>query len=122
MACRSTWESMGGKRHESNGCTENHWPPDKILGFPLPDRGTGFEAEKTARIILVWEQCFPLPPLDAEAVSFETLKNICAAVSIPVVAIGGINKDNAIKLSGSGTAGITVVSAIFAQDDIARLR
>jgi thiamine-phosphate pyrophosphorylase len=45
-------------------------------------------------------------------------REICKAVSIPVVAIGGINKDNAMKLAGSGIDGIAVVSAIFAQDDI----
>ena len=57
---------------------------------------------------------------DAETVSFETLRNICKAVSIPVVAIGGINKDNAIKLAGTGIDGIAVVSAIFARDDITK--
>lgn len=56
--------------------------------------------------------------LDAEAVSYETLKAICHAVSIPVVAIGGINKQNIMKLKGSGANGIAVVSAIFAQDNI----
>ena len=57
--------------------------------------------------------------LDASDVSFETLKEICNAVSIPVVAIGGINKDNILELKGSGIDGIAVVSAIFAQKNIA---
>jgi thiamine-phosphate pyrophosphorylase len=56
--------------------------------------------------------------LDADAVSFETLKAICNAVSIPVVAIGGISKETIMKLKGSGIDGVAVVSAIFAQDDI----
>lgn len=56
---------------------------------------------------------------DADAVSFDTLKDICLAVSIPVVAIGGISEDNLLILSGSGVSGIAVVSAIFAQPDIA---
>lgn len=55
---------------------------------------------------------------DADAVSFESLKAICEVVSIPVVAIGGISRDNALELSGSGISGIAVVSAIFAQQDI----
>lgn len=54
---------------------------------------------------------------DAVLVSLETLKNICNSVSIPVVAIGGINEENIIKLKSSGIAGISVVSAIFAQED-----
>jgi thiamine-phosphate pyrophosphorylase len=56
---------------------------------------------------------------DAELVPFSTLKEICAAVSIPVVAIGGICRENVHELSGSGISGIAVVSSIFAQPDIA---
>ena len=55
---------------------------------------------------------------DAEDVSFDTLKNICEAVDIPVVAIGGIGEENVLRLSGSGVCGIAVISALFAQRDI----
>lgn len=51
--------------------------------------------------------------LDANAVSHETLRAICAAVKIPVVAIGGIQKNNVLKLQGTGIDGAAVVSAIF---------
>ena len=56
--------------------------------------------------------------LDADDVSFDTLKAICDAVDIPVVAIGGIKKDNIRLLAGSGIDGVAVVSAIFAAEDI----
>ncbi len=56
--------------------------------------------------------------LDADSVSYETLKAICNAVKIPVVAIGGINKKNMIELNGSGINGVALVSAIFATEDI----
>ena len=55
---------------------------------------------------------------DADDVSYETLKAICSAVSIPVVAIGGINKENIMQLSGSGADGVALVSAIFSAEDI----
>ena len=55
---------------------------------------------------------------DAKEVSYDTLKAICDAVSIPVIAIGGITKENVGKLSGSGICGIAVISAIYAQKDI----
>lgn len=55
---------------------------------------------------------------DAGAPSLETLKAICKAVSIPVVAIGGIGAENIEKLSGSGIAGVALVSAIYAEKDI----
>lgn len=55
---------------------------------------------------------------DAIHVTYETLKSICDAVSIPVVAIGGINEQNILQLAHSGIDGIAVVSALFAQKDI----
>lgn len=55
---------------------------------------------------------------DADDVSHKTLKAICEAVSIPVIAIGGITQDNVKELAGSGIVGIAVISAIFAQKDI----
>ena len=48
----------------------------------------------------------------------ETLRAICAAVPVPVVAIGGIHKDNILKLKGSGADGVALVSAIFSAEDI----
>lgn len=56
--------------------------------------------------------------LDANAVSHKTLKEICETVSIPVVAIGGINKSNILELSDTGVDGVALVSAIFAAEDI----
>ena len=56
--------------------------------------------------------------LDADDVSFEMLKAICQAVSIPVVAIGGITAENISRLAGSGIDGVAVVSAIFAAPEI----
>lgn len=55
---------------------------------------------------------------NADHVSYEMLKKICYAVSIPVVAIGGINESNIMKLKGSGIDGVAVVSAVFSQPDI----
>lgn len=55
---------------------------------------------------------------DADDVSHETLRAICEAVHIPVIAIGGIGKNNVLELSGSGICGIAVISALFAQPDV----
>lgn len=56
---------------------------------------------------------------DASLVTKETLRAICDAVSIPVVAIGGINKSNLLELAGTGVDGVALVSAIFSAVDIA---
>ena len=58
--------------------------------------------------------------MDANTVTFKTLKEICKAVDIPVIAIGGISKDNIRELTGSGIDGVAVISAVFAQPDIAK--
>ena len=55
---------------------------------------------------------------DADDVPIDTLKKICEAVSIPVVAIGGITQENVTKLKDSGICGVAVISAIYAQKDI----
>ena len=55
---------------------------------------------------------------DADVLTWETLRDICAAVEVPVVAIGGIHKGNIMSLSGSGVDGVALVSAIFGAEDI----
>ena len=48
---------------------------------------------------------------------FDTLRQICESVQIPVVAIGGIRPDNVHELSGSGIAGVAVISGLYAAAD-----
>ncbi len=55
---------------------------------------------------------------EAQGISFDELRAICAAARIPVVAIGGITEANLPSLAGTGIAGAALVSAIFAQKDI----
>lgn len=55
---------------------------------------------------------------EAAVMKKETLKAICDAVDIPVVAIGGISCSNVSELEGTGVDGVAVVSAIFSKPDI----
>ena len=55
---------------------------------------------------------------DVEQMSNETLQAICDAVDVPIVAIGGINRGNILRLAGSGVDGVALVSAIFSAEDI----
>lgn len=55
---------------------------------------------------------------DASVLDLSVVSDICKAVSVPVVAIGGIKKDNISKLKGIGVDGVALVSAIFAAKDI----
>lgn len=62
---------------------------------------------------------FPSPTkTNAVRITPEQLRSICAAVSIPAAAIGGITRENLSEIAGCGQAGIAVVSAIFAPDDV----
>lgn len=93
--------------------------PDKILGVSAQTVEQAVLAEERGADYLGVGAVFPTGSKDdAEDVSFETLKAICEAVSIPVVAIGGITSENTPKLAGSGICGIAVISAIYAKEDI----
>ena len=93
--------------------------PEKILGVSAQTIEQAIQAEREGADYLGVGTIFPTSTKpDAQPVDLKTLKEICAAVSIPVVAIGGIDAENALQLKGCGLAGIAVVSAIFAQDNI----
>lgn len=93
--------------------------PDKILGVSAQTVEQAILAEKRGADYLGVGAVFPTGSKDdAEEVSYETLKAICEAVSIPVVAIGGITINNTHELAGSGICGIAVISAIYGQKDI----
>lgn len=93
--------------------------PDKIIGVSAHTKEEALLAQAQGADYLGVGAVFPTSSKDdAESVSYETLKAICEVVSIPVVAIGGITRENLHQLSGSGVSGISVISAIYAQSDI----
>ena len=93
--------------------------PDKIIGVSAQTVEQAILAEKRGADYLGVGAVFPTGSKDdAIEVSHETLKAICEAVSIPVIAIGGITKDNTKELAGSGIVGIAVISAIYGQENI----
>ena len=92
---------------------------DKIIGVSAQTVAQAIRAEKHGADYLGVGAVFPTGSKgDAENVSFDTLKAICDAVSIPVIAIGGITEKNAEKLQGSGICGVAVISAIYAKENI----
>lgn len=92
---------------------------DKILGVSVQTVEQAQLAEKEgADYIGVGAVFTTSTKLDADYVPFETLKAICASVTIPVVAIGGINEKNMMLLKDSGVDGVAVISAILAKSDV----
>ena len=92
---------------------------DKIIGVSVGSVKEALIAEENGADYLGVGAVFPTnSKADANDVSIDTLREICDSVNIPVVAIGGITKENIGKLSGSGIDGVAVISAIYAQDNI----
>jgi len=93
--------------------------PDKIIGVSAQTVGQALLAqERGADYLGVGAVFHTDSKADAADISHETLKAITEAVDIPVIAIGGISKENVSELSGTGICGIAVISAIFAEKDI----
>ena len=92
--------------------------PDKILGISAGTVEEAIAAENAgADYIGVGAVFGTSTKKNARNLSVEKLNEITSAVSIPVVAIGGIHAGNLLELSGSGVDGVAVVSAIFAADN-----
>ena len=92
--------------------------PDKILGITANTVELAVAAEKAGADYIGAGAVFgTTTKQNAKNLSLDTLRDICRAVTIPVVAIGGINEDNLPRLAGTGVAGAAVVSALFAQKD-----
>lgn len=91
----------------------------KVVGVSAQTVEQAVQAEADGADYLGVGAVFPTGSKDdADDVSHDTVKAICEAVNIPVIAIGGISKDNVGQLAGLGLDGIAVISAIYASDDI----
>lgn len=92
---------------------------EKIIGASACSLTEALKLEREGADYLGVGAVFPTSTKeDADNVSITQLKEIKDAVSIPVVAIGGINKDNIHLLNGTGIDGVAVVSAILENDDV----
>ena len=108
-----------GQNDMDAGCVRSLIGKDKILGVSAQTVEQAILAEKMGADYLGVGAVFSTgSKADADDVSHETLKAICDAVSIPVVAIGGIKAQNVLELMGSGICGVAVISAIFAAENI----
>ena len=91
---------------------------NKIIGVSAGNLKEAVEAEKNgADYIGIGAMFDTSTKKDHTDMTFEEAKKITDTVKIPVVAIGGINKNNIMKLKGTGVDGVAVISAIFAQPD-----
>lgn len=90
-----------------------------IIGATAKTIEQAQKAQKDGADYLGVGAVFPSPTkTNAIRITPEKLTEICKSISIPVVAIGGINLENVHLIKNCGQSGIAVVSALFSQDDI----
>lgn len=93
--------------------------PGKIIGVSAHSVEEALQAQAAGADYLGVGAAFATgTKADARPVSPETIRQITAAVDIPVVAIGGVTRDNILRLKGCGLDGVAAVSALFAQPDV----
>ena len=93
--------------------------PDKIIGVSAYNKELAVEAQKEGADYLGVGDVFGTSTkAGTHHVEIDTLREICNAVKIPVVAIGGVNQSNVAKLGGTGVSGAAVISAIIASKNI----
>lgn len=92
---------------------------EKILGVTAKTVKRALEAEKSGADYLGTGAIFPTTTKENAPITLiSTLKDICQAVGIPVVAIGGLTCENIHQLSGTGIAGIAIVRDLMQARDI----
>ena len=93
--------------------------PDKLIGVSAHNVEEALAAQAAGADYLGTGAAFVTgTKTDAKPISKDTIRAICAAVDIPVVAIGGITRENILELEGCGLDGVAVVSALFAQENV----
>ena len=93
--------------------------PDKVIGVSAHSVAEALAAQAAGADYLGVGAAFVTgTKTDAKPISREAIRAITAAVDIPVVAIGGISRDNILELRDCGLDGVAVVSALFAQADV----
>ena len=108
-----------GQNDMDAGEVRRHLGPDRILGVTAKTVEQARRAQDAGADYLGSGAVFGTSTkADAIPMSLERLREICACVRIPVVAIGGICLENIGRLSGSGVAGAAIVSGIFGAEDI----
>jgi thiamine-phosphate pyrophosphorylase len=84
------------------------------LGISVTKRREAAVAEFSGATYLgagpIWET--PSKPDAGPAIGLDGLRDICLSVSIPVVAIGGIDASNAAECIRAGAAGVAVIRAV----------
>lgn len=115
LACDADGVHVGQEDQEA-GLVRCLLGPKKILGVTAKTVKQALRAQEQGADYLGTGAVFgSQTKLNACPITMEELRQITAAVSIPVVAIGGINRSNIMQLQGTGVGGAAIVSGIFSE-------
>jgi thiamine-phosphate diphosphorylase len=94
-------------------------PMDKLLGVSARTiaQATAAQSEE-ADYIAVGSMYPTISKESAEVVGLERLRQIRQAVTLPLVAIGGINKDNVSQVMAAGADSVAVINAVLGAEDV----
>lgn len=94
-------------------------PPPFLIGCSTDDAARARQLERDGASYLGCGAVFGTATKDVggERIGIERLQEVAAAVSIPVVGIGGIDESNISLVAGGQVAGAAVVSAVMAAHD-----
>ncbi len=109
-----------GQSDESVSSIRKRVPSDFIIGVSVGNVDEAVEAEKGGATYVALSPIFDTTSKDdaGHGHGLAMMRAISDAVSIPAIAIGGINKDNAQSIVMNGAEGIAVISAVVSQPDI----
>jgi thiamine-phosphate pyrophosphorylase len=94
-------------------------PIDKIIGCSVTAVKQAKTAESEGADYIAVGSIYPTSSKEgAKVVGGERLRQIRQAVSLPIVAIGGINKDNLAEVLAAGADSVAVISAILGAEDV----
>lgn len=94
-------------------------PVDKIIGCSTTTVTQALKAQAEGADYIAVGSVFPSPTKkEATVVGIETLRQIKQAVSLPIVAIGGINKDNIEEVINAGADSAAVISAVLSAENV----
>ena len=89
-------------------------PIDKILGCSTTTVDQAVTAESDGADYIAVGSIYPTTSKEtAKVIGLEGLRQIRQAVALPLVAIGGITKDNAAEVIATGASSVAVISAIL---------
>jgi thiamine-phosphate pyrophosphorylase len=88
-------------------------PLDMLIGCSVYDVKQAIKARAEGADYVAVGAIYPTPTKESVVVGLEALRRVKAAVTLPVVAIGGITADNAEDVQAAGADAICVISAVL---------